>query len=174
MLDELFIRFLDESGQEREIAITQPKFVIGRHSTADLTISNGKLSCEHLKIEKLGDQFLVSDLGSSNGTQLNGEPLSDPVKIANGDRADLGGGLVVEFVIRSFDPYAADDEEEEDEPEDDLAPSEQSAGEAGVASVPAAPAGSSGSGGFSWGWFCCQWSLGNFSPCRDHWCHLSS
>src|SRR5690349_11760662 len=105
MLDELFIRYTDESGHERELAITQSKFVIGRHSAADLSVPSGKLSREHLKIERLGEQFLVSDLGSSNGTLLNGQPLTNPVKIASGDRADLGGGLQVEFVIRVFNPY---------------------------------------------------------------------
>jgi len=163
MLDELFIRFQDESGQEREIAITQPKFVIGRHSAADLSIPSGKLSREHLKIEKLGDQFLVSDLGSSNGTQLNGQPLSSPVKIANGDRADLGGGLTVEFVVRVFDPYAADEEGEEDEPDEDQAGADATAAEASDGYAPsAATAETAGPGGFSWGWFVIAPLLGIF------------
>ncbi|HEY2867388.1 MAG TPA: FHA domain-containing protein [Pyrinomonadaceae bacterium] len=162
MLDELFIRFTDETGQEREIAITQPKFVIGRHSTADLSIPNGKLSREHLKIERLGDQLLVSDLGSSNGTQLNGQPLSEPVQITNGDRVDLGGGLIVEVVLRSFDPNAAADEEEEDGPDEDLAGAAPADGEAPAGPASNAGAEASGSGGFSWGWFVIAPILGIF------------
>ena len=162
MLDELFIRFTDETGQEREMAITQPKFVIGRHSAADLSVPNGKLSREHIKIERLGDQFLVSDLGSSNGTQLNGQPLTEPVQLSNGDRADLGGGLMVEFVVRSFDPYAVEDEEDDEEPEEDLAASEPNAGGLPAEPMPAAGTESAGSGGFSWGWFVVAPLLGVF------------
>ena len=161
MLDELFIRFTDENGRERELAITQPKFIIGRHSGADLSVPNGKLSREHLKIERLGEQFLVSDLGSSNGTLLNGQPLTSPVKITNGDRADLGGGLQVEFVIRVFNPYA--DEEDEEEPaEEALSGVDQAAADTPAESAPAAAAETQSSGGFSWGWFVVAPLLGVF------------
>ena len=160
MLDELFIRFTDETGQERELAITQPKFVIGRHSSADLSVPSGKLSREHLKIERLGENFLVSDLGSSNGTSLNGQPLTSPVKITNGDRADLGGGLQVEFVIRVFNPYADDEEEELDEEEP--ASADLAAAGPSTEAVPTETAEAAGSGGFSWGWFIVAPVLGVF------------
>jgi len=100
-MTDLWIKYRDQDGEERRVAIDRDKFVIGRLTTSDLPIPNEKLSREHLKIERFGDIFVISDAGSSNGTDLNGEPLSRPAAIKNGDRANLGGGLDLEFELVS-------------------------------------------------------------------------
>jgi hypothetical protein len=104
---ELWIKYKDENGGERRVAVDKDTFVIGRHSSSDLPIPNGKLSREHLKIDRFGDVFVVSDPGSSNGTELNGEPLTQPAAIKNGDRANLGGGVETEFELVSDETDAA-------------------------------------------------------------------
>lgn len=73
------------------------RFTIGRHSSCDLVIPNSKLSREHLTVERSGDRYFVEDRGSSNGTELNSQPLLDRTEVMNGDRANLGGGADVEF-----------------------------------------------------------------------------
>jgi hypothetical protein len=55
------------------------------------------LSREHLTVERSGDRYFVEDRGSSNGTELNSQPLLDRTEVMNGDRANLGGGADVEF-----------------------------------------------------------------------------
>lgn len=104
---ELWIKYKDENGEQRRVAVDKNKFVIGRHSSSDLCIPNGKLSREHLIIERSGDVFIASDLGSSNGTELNGTKLTGPSTFKHGDKADLGGGLEVEFEFGTDDPNAA-------------------------------------------------------------------
>jgi hypothetical protein len=106
-MTELWIKYKDENGEERRVAVGKDDFIVGRHSACDISIANGKLSREHLKIERFGDIFVVSDPGSSNGTELNGEPLTRPATIKNGDRANLGGGLDVEFELISDDPNSS-------------------------------------------------------------------
>jgi cobalamin biosynthesis Mg chelatase CobN len=106
-MTELWIKFKDENGEEKRVAVDKEQFMVGRHSESDLCIPNGKLSREHLRIERFADIFVVSDTGSSNGTELNDEPLARPAAIKNGDRANLGGGLDIEFELISDDPDAS-------------------------------------------------------------------
>lgn len=73
------------------IHVESERFVIGRHSQCDLMISDARLSREHLVIESRENEICVSDLGSSNGTELNGEAIGDNVLIKNGDVLSLGG-----------------------------------------------------------------------------------
>ena len=77
--------------EDSQVSVERTRFVIGRHSQCDLTISDARLSREHLVIEQRENEFYVSDLGSSNGTQINGEATSDEVVIKNGDVLNLGG-----------------------------------------------------------------------------------
>ncbi len=95
----LWLKCKDENGAGRRVAVEANEFVIGRHSSSDLSIRNGKLSREHLKIERFGDVFVAHDVGSSNGTNLNGEPLDQPAALKNGDKLDLGGGLEIEIEL---------------------------------------------------------------------------
>lgn len=96
---ELILKFRDENGREREVVVDSQTFTIGRHSSNDLAFPNGKLSREHVKIERVGGDFIVTDCGSSNGTELNGEDLFEPAKLYNGDRLNLGGGLDIEIAF---------------------------------------------------------------------------
>ncbi len=48
---------------------------IGRSSDNDLVINNIKVSRKHAKLEKTGNEWFIEDLGSSNGTFLNGEKV---------------------------------------------------------------------------------------------------
>lgn len=102
---ELWLKFTDENGAEKSIALTGEKFTVGRHSAADLCIPDGRLSREHIRIERFGDVFVVSDRGSSNGTTINGEKLTEPVGLKNEDVLDLGG-VMIAVEIESDQPAA--------------------------------------------------------------------
>jgi pSer/pThr/pTyr-binding forkhead associated (FHA) protein len=104
---QLWIKFTDQEGEFRRVAIDKDVFTIGRGSSCDLVVQNTKLSREHLKIERHGDRFIVSDNRSSNGTELNYGPLLEPTEIMNGDRADLGGGLDIVFEFTWDEPASA-------------------------------------------------------------------
>ncbi len=127
---ELWLKFQDESGKIKRILVEPEKFTVGRHSENDLSVANGKLSREHLKIDRFGDVFVVSDSDSSNGTTLNGADLTEPVALKNEDKLNLGGGLEIEIEMISDDPNAgangdsgADSAANADESSDVSAPS---------------------------------------------------
>lgn len=90
-MTDLWLNFTVDKGDKNRVAVNREKFIVGRHSAADLCIPDARLSREHICIERLGEEFRVSDCGSSNGTTLNGEKLTESVSLKNGDRLDLGG-----------------------------------------------------------------------------------
>jgi hypothetical protein len=112
-MEELWLKFIDTEGQSRRERVGGERFIVGRQSDCDLCIPDGKLSREHLEIERIGYNFIVSDLGSSNGTTLNGANLSGRVALSNGDRLNLGGSIemTAEFASEQLAaaPVAAED-----------------------------------------------------------------
>ncbi len=64
--------------------------VIGRSRDCELPIAAPEASRRHCEITHEGDQFLVKDLDSTNGTFVNGEPLLAPRTLRPGDRIEIG------------------------------------------------------------------------------------
>ncbi len=103
---ELWLIYKDMDGGEKRTVVDTPRFAIGRHSENELSITDSRLSRQHLLIESRADEFFVSDLGSSNGTELNGAKLSDATLLKSGDSLSLGG-LIIEIEIVAPEPEAA-------------------------------------------------------------------
>lgn len=83
---------------------------IGR--TADNTISfpdDPNISRNHAQIQSRGDGFYVVDLGSSNGTAVNGIPISGESKLQNGDYVILGNSGTVVFYLEGEDEPEIDE-----------------------------------------------------------------
>jgi predicted component of type VI protein secretion system len=143
---ELWIRYKDEYGEERRVAVDKDSFVIGRQPDCDLAIADSRLSRRHLTITRGDEGFSAEDAGSSNGTDYNGEPMFEAIDIRDGDRADLGGGLEIEFELRKTaepEPPAAGEPSGETP-----SPPEAAASARGVPKSARA----AGNGGFSAGW----------------------
>lgn len=68
----------------------EPVSLIGRHPRATIRIDDGFVSGEHAQITWHDDGWWITDLGSTNGTLLNGEPVSVPVPMRFGDLIQLG------------------------------------------------------------------------------------
>jgi len=64
--------------------------VIGRSPDADLVIADDFVSGIHAKVVPTADGYALEDLGSTNGTLLNGQPATRPLTIAAGDVIELG------------------------------------------------------------------------------------
>lgn len=64
--------------------------VIGRSPDADLVIADDFVSGVHAKIVPSADGFVLEDLGSTNGTLVNGQPATRPLTIVAGDVVELG------------------------------------------------------------------------------------
>ena len=74
----------------QEIDLTGDELVIGRGSMCQMTIDDPMLSRRHVRFELGGSTPSIEDLGSRNGTQLNGQPLFGRATLADGDRIRIG------------------------------------------------------------------------------------
>lgn len=64
--------------------------VIGRMSDCDVTIADTNVSRRHAQVRPSGSGFAISDLGSTNGTIVNGERLVTEKRLADGDIVSVG------------------------------------------------------------------------------------
>ncbi len=115
-MSKMRLIFNDENGKPRVELVEKDKFIIGRHSECDLCVRLSELSRKHLQIERFGAVFVVSDLGSSNGTTLNGEKLGEPVALKNGDVLNCGG--VLELKVEINEDFSDNGESKEDKSKD--------------------------------------------------------
>ena len=102
VLDIALVGHLRVSGSmslEAPSALRPGKTVVGREG-ADIVAADSTLSARHFAIENRQGEFFVSDLGSTNGTRLNGEPVSDTLPLADGDRIEAGKTT---FVFRTLE-----------------------------------------------------------------------
>jgi serine phosphatase RsbU (regulator of sigma subunit)/pSer/pThr/pTyr-binding forkhead associated (FHA) protein len=70
--------------------------VIGRGPMSDLSFDDPLISRRHAILNWDNEQCLASDLGSDNGTYVNKRPLSDPVRLRDGDTLSFGA-VIVEY-----------------------------------------------------------------------------
>ncbi len=85
---------IDPSGKEHRLP--QPVASIGRGVENDIVIPSKRVSREHACIRRAGKRLILEDLGSTNGTFLNGERILSPAALRDGDRITIGE-LTFEF-----------------------------------------------------------------------------
>jgi hypothetical protein len=64
--------------------------LLGRGDQADIRLEDGFASSQHARLVPQGDVMVLEDLGSTNGTYLNGEPLRGPQPLHVGDKIRIG------------------------------------------------------------------------------------
>ena len=95
---------LDIAGKRHPI--TRSRTVIGRGSEADITVDDTGISRKHVEIIWDGERAQVNDLGSTNGSKLNGAPVTK-APLPPDSVIDIGRTRIVFRVLaQSSDPYA--------------------------------------------------------------------
>ena len=85
--------------RDREIALRDGENILGREREAAAWIDVHSVSRHHARIVVSGDADRVEDLGSKNGTFLNGKSVTSPRLLADGDRVRIG---TVEMTFRRY------------------------------------------------------------------------
>ncbi|HET9987532.1 MAG TPA: sigma 54-interacting transcriptional regulator, partial [Kofleriaceae bacterium] len=83
----------------------------GRSRAATVHVDSEKVSRLHAKVRRTGDDIEVEDLGSKNGTRVNGDKIEGPRKLANGDELQIGSIYAVVGLassLRAASPIADD------------------------------------------------------------------
>lgn len=76
-------------GEKRSFSIARDMTVIGRREDCDLRIPLGEVSRKHCRLVRDGDTLKLEDLGSSNGTFLNGQRVQEAL-LSPGDTIQVG------------------------------------------------------------------------------------
>ena len=67
--------------------------VLGRSFDADLRLDDLAVSRRHARISLIGGSYFIEDLGSGNGTSVNGKTIAAPTPLKSGDQIGLAGNL---------------------------------------------------------------------------------
>jgi pSer/pThr/pTyr-binding forkhead associated (FHA) protein len=103
---------------ETQFELTGALTSLGRTPDNDVSFpEDSNVSRYHAEIEERGaGEYWLIDLQSSNGTKLNGEPVTAEKPLSDGDQIELGGSSLFTFITREPEPET--DEEEETDEED--------------------------------------------------------
>ncbi len=64
--------------------------VVGRSPNADIVIGAGYVSARHARFVLMGQNLFVEDLGSTNGTAVDGQLIDEPTSLVDGDVVTIG------------------------------------------------------------------------------------
>ncbi|NLY85094.1 MAG: FHA domain-containing protein [Tissierellia bacterium] len=73
-----------------EYYIIDKVLTLGRHGENHIVVKDPYISKEHFQIVEDEDEYYLEDLGSANGTYLNGDKIYDIVKLQDGDIIKAG------------------------------------------------------------------------------------
>lgn len=82
------------SGAGKEYRVSEEQITIGRDSSNDLVVSDAEVSRQHARLRSESDKYILYDLGSANGTQVNGEGVQRAV-LDDGDVITVGSTELV-------------------------------------------------------------------------------
>ncbi|MEW6084709.1 MAG: FHA domain-containing protein [Chloroflexota bacterium] len=87
-------------------ALEGDQLTIGRDSSNEITINDAEVSRRHARLTFQGGKFVLEDLGSTNGTFVNGQRLAGPRVLKAGEVVSFGEQIVLVFEATTFDPAA--------------------------------------------------------------------
>ncbi|HVO31490.1 MAG TPA: FHA domain-containing protein, partial [bacterium] len=87
--------YKDPSAREIVLGLRDKDVTIGRQADCDLVVTSASASRRHARVLRSGARWVLKDLGSSHGTQVNGNTIKGEHALVIGDRILLGDAEVV-------------------------------------------------------------------------------
>ncbi len=81
-----------------QVPLTSEQLTIGRSAGNDLVLADPEVSRRHVRIVRRADGFAAEDIGSTNGTFVNGQRISHLTLLQDGDTIDLGDTVRLRFM----------------------------------------------------------------------------
>lgn len=78
--------------------IDSDSVIIGREEDCDIVLPSRQISRNHARIRRSGGQHILEDLGSKNGTFVNGQELTEPYTLQDGDEIQVALSFKLFFV----------------------------------------------------------------------------
>ncbi len=92
------LRIITEGPNQGKSYVLQNNIcTLGRTANNTIVIDNPRISRQHTKIHLLPDRAIVEDMGSTNGTRLNGHLLTEPQPLMPGDVISLADCIAFRF-----------------------------------------------------------------------------
>lgn len=91
------VKFLNSERSGQEISLLDGPIILGRHPECDVPLADESVSRHHARVSRKEDGYYVEDLGSRNGTQVNGRRIAGPVLLGHHDRIQIRG-ITLEFL----------------------------------------------------------------------------
>jgi pSer/pThr/pTyr-binding forkhead associated (FHA) protein len=90
-----------EAGRNGDIALDDAVCRIGRGGDNDVVIDDPAISRAHIRVEREAGVYRIVDVGSTNGTMLDGVELRpwQPMVLTHGSTVDLGGAVELRFLL---------------------------------------------------------------------------
>lgn len=79
----------------QEFMLTKGDVSIGRGVGVEIIIPTEGVSRRHARLFLRGGRYWIEDMGSKNGTLLNGRQLTDRISLNSGDKIDLGKSVTL-------------------------------------------------------------------------------
>jgi len=79
-----------EDEEPKEFRLTKTEIILGREPGCDCLLNDKTVSNRHASLSFHHQQWWLEDLGSTNGTLLNQEPVSSPTVVTTGDQITCG------------------------------------------------------------------------------------
>ena len=96
--EQTFQLIMRRGPQPGEItSLNKQAMIIGRDARHDIVINDPEVSRQHTRLLLQPEGYMLEDLGSTNGTFLNGVRLSQPILLSDGDEIGLGETVVLVF-----------------------------------------------------------------------------
>jgi pSer/pThr/pTyr-binding forkhead associated (FHA) protein len=80
----------DDEGRKTVVPLIRDEMTIGRQDGNTIRLTERNVSRRHARLVKDDGHVLVEDLGSYNGVRVNGEKISGPTRIKEGDLVEIG------------------------------------------------------------------------------------
>lgn len=87
-MPDLIVKYPDRASDTYPLG--RLRITIGRSARNDLCIPDPFASRVHAEVRREGDEYVLQDLGSANGTLYNGAPAGGSIPLAPGDRIQIG------------------------------------------------------------------------------------
>ena len=86
--------------------LEKPEMFIGRDLTVDIVINDAEVSRKHARLVFQGTGYYLEDLGSTNGTVVDGQRLMTPLILRGGEVISIGEHVDLLYEETQFDPDA--------------------------------------------------------------------
>jgi ABC-type multidrug transport system ATPase subunit/pSer/pThr/pTyr-binding forkhead associated (FHA) protein len=84
------LAFSDAPSDASSLVASAPELLLGRDPDAGVVLDDPLVSWHHARLSRVGAQVFLEDLGSTNGTLVNGRPIQGRVELAVGARVHVG------------------------------------------------------------------------------------